>query len=157
MLQTTFLEFLLRGIPEAFLLILSSYIFSKKKINAMEFLLFGSILAIIAYIVRFLPIHYGVHTVLNVFTFLVICILGLKNNYLTAMKNTIFIFISQSLCEAINILLVKKIFNINMGTLFQDSYIKLLYGIPSTVMLCLMVIFSYLIMIRRGEKSGDII
>ena len=157
MLQTTFLEFLLRGIPEAFLLILSSYIFSKKKINAMEFLLFGSILAIIAYIVRFLPIHYGVHTVLNVFAFLVICILGLKNNYLTAMKNTIFIFISQSLCEAINILLVKKIFNINMGTLFQDSYIKLLYGIPSTVMLCLMVIFSYLIMIRRGEKSGDII
>lgn len=157
MLQTTFLEFLLRGIPEAFLLILSSYIFSKKKINAMEFLLFGSILAIIAYIVRFLPIHYGVHTVLNVFAFLVICILGLKNNYLTAMKNTIFIFISQSLCEAINILLVKKIFNINMGTLFQDSYIKLLYGIPSTIMLCLMVIFSYLIMIRRGEKSGDII
>lgn len=157
MLQTTFLEFLLRGIPEAFLLILSSYIFSKKRINIIEFLLFGFMLAIVAYIIRFLPIHYGVHTVLNVFAFLVICILGMKNNYLTAMKNTIFIFISQSLCEAINILVVKQVFGINMGTLFQDSYIKLLYGIPSTIMLCLMVLFLYLIMIKRGQKSGDII
>lgn len=157
MLQTTFLEFLLRGIPEAFLLILSSYIFSKKKINIIEFLVFASMLAIIAYIIRFLPIHYGVHTVLNVFAFLVICILGMKNNYLVAMKNTIFIFVSQSFCEAINILLVKKIFNINMATLFRDSYIKLIYGIPSTVMLCLMVLFLYLIMIKRGEKNGDII
>ena len=91
MLKTTFLEFLLRGIPEAFLLILSSYIFSKKKVDVKETLLLGITLAVIAYGIRFLPIHYGVHTILNVFAFLALSIIVMKNNSLTAMKNAIFI------------------------------------------------------------------
>lgn len=156
MLETTFLEFLLRGIPEAFLLILSSYIFSKRKVVIKEFLLLGITLAVMAYGIRFLPIHYGVHTILNVFTFLALSIIVMRNNYLTAMKNAIFIFVSQSLCEAINILLVKSMFNIDMATLFQDSYIKLIYGIPSTAMLCLMVLFLYLVMIKRGQDNGTV-
>lgn len=152
MLQTTFLEFLLRGIPEAILLVLSSYIFIKKKIMIIEFIKVTSILAFIAYGVRFLPINYGVHTILNVFAFLALSIIIMNNNYLAAMKNAIFIFVTQSVCEAINLLFVKSIFDIDMHTLFNDSRLKLVYGIPSTVMLFAIILLLYIVTIKKGEK-----
>lgn len=152
MLKTTFSEFLLRGIPEATLLVLSSYIFAKKRIIAIEFIIMTSILALVAYGVRFLPINYGVHTILNVFAFLVLSIIIMKNDYLAAMKNAIFIFVTQSVCEAINLLLIKSILGIDMKMLFNNSRLKLIYGIPSTVILFFIVLFLYIMTVKKGAK-----
>ena len=52
----------------------------------------------------------------------------------------------------INLLFVKSIFDIDMHTLFNDSRLKLVYGIPSTIMLFVIILLLYIITIKKGEK-----
>lgn len=57
MLKLTGIDILLRTIPEAFLFVLSAYLFSFKKINKKDFSISVLLLSICTYLVRELPIH----------------------------------------------------------------------------------------------------
>ena len=65
MLKMTSAEFILRLLPEAF-------IFSKTRINKSKYLLSSFLLGLSVFIIRMLPINYGVHTILNIIMLAVI-------------------------------------------------------------------------------------
>nr|WP_312292105.1 hypothetical protein [Clostridium chromiireducens] len=72
MLQLTVLEFTIRTIPEALVYIFAAYVFSNKKLDVNKYLISSFLLAIGTFLVRMLPINYGVHTILAIIIQMVI-------------------------------------------------------------------------------------
>ena len=89
-LKLSCFEFLFRTIPEGLLFILAIYIFSGVKFEVKRFLVSGFVLAIVTFLVRMLPISYGIHTMLNIIIFFIIIDFIISSN--KSLNNFIFAF-----------------------------------------------------------------
>jgi len=150
-MDLTILEFFLRGIPEAFLFIFAAYAFSNDKIIKKKYILSGITLAIAGFITRALPVHYGVHTILNLFAFIVIASYISKIDLGKSMQVGIMVIILQFICEAINVFMIQYLFKANVEEVFNDATLKILYGIPSTLIFA-GIIFTYYFKISKKNE-----
>lgn len=150
-MNVTILEFFLRGIPEAFLFIFAAYAFSNDKIIKEKYILSGIILAIAGFITRSLPVHYGVHTILNLFAFIVIASHINKIDLVKSMQAGIVAIILQFICEAINVFMIEYLFKANIEEVFNNATLKTLYGIPSTVIFAGIIFIYYFKVSKRNE------
>ena len=66
MLKLSVVEFVARAVPEAFLFIFAIYTFSHTRINKKRYLLSSLLMTIMIFIIRSLPISYGIHTILSI-------------------------------------------------------------------------------------------
>ena len=123
MLQVTPFEFFARGLPEGFLFIFAAYTFSKNYINIKRYILSSIIYVIIAYTIRFLPINYGVHTILNLFIFITLTVNINKINLVEAIRANLISVILLFTCEGINVLIIQYIFNNEDKDIFHNKYI----------------------------------
>jgi len=151
MLKISMFEFLLRGLPEAFLFVFASFALSKTKLDFKRYFLISGILALSAYAIRFLPIQYGVNTILNLFVLIVLMTLINKIDMVTAIRTAVMIIIIEYICEGINVFLIQVILKIDMNYVFSNSELKVLYGIPSLVFFALIIVSYYLILHSRKE------
>lgn len=149
MLKLSALEFFLRTIPESFLCVFLSYIiygrdnFIKNNKFDRKILIIASalIFAIITYLVRLLPIGYGINTLISMIGFILITVHIMK---ISVNLSIISIFISvilMSMCEWINAIILIKVFTINK---FDNAYLKFLYNLPSLFMFALIVLMIYI-------------
>lgn len=151
MLKLTPMEFLVRGLPEAFLFIIAAYAFSKKVINIKKYIISSILYGLMTYLVRFLPIHYGVHTIINVFVLIIITVNINKIDLIASIRSAITTIILQFICEGINVLIIQYIFNIDINYVFSDPVLKTLYGIPSIIVFACVAITYYIRLLRRRE------
>lgn len=144
MLKLHPIEFLLRGIPEGFLFIISIYVFSKVSINKKKCIISSLLYSANAYLIRLLPINYGVHTILSLLFLGVLIIYYNKIDVIKALRSTIIIFLIQFLAEGVNVLLLNAI-NIDINNISNDPLTKSILGIPSLLISYLVVIIFYFI------------
>ena len=74
-LVTLLLQLFTGYIPQGFAFVLFVYAYSKTKINVKNYLLSGAILAFTIFLVRNMPINFGVHTILNLLALIAFSIL----------------------------------------------------------------------------------
>ena len=110
MLKLTLLEFFLRGLPEGFLIIFAVYAFSKTVINIKRYIVSSIIFVIAVYLIRLLPIQYGVHTILNIIVIIVLAVNINKIGIIKSIQASIMTIILEFICEGINIFIIKYIF-----------------------------------------------
>jgi len=151
MLKVTLLEFFTRGLPEAFIFILAAYAFSKKIINIQKYIISSLLFVILVYTIRSLPIHYGVHAILNIFIFIVITVNINKIELIKSMRAGIIAIILEFLCEGINVLIIQYIFKADINYVFKEPVLKILYGIPSMLIFAILVNVYYIILLKRKE------
>jgi hypothetical protein len=151
MLKISMFEFLVRGLPEAFLFVFAAYAISKTKIDYKRYLLASSLLALVVYLIRFLPIQYGVNTILNLLVIIVLMTTINKLDMITAIRTGIIIAIIEYICEGINVLIIQVIFKIDMNYIFSNPELKVLYGLPSLAIFGLVIIAYYTILHKRKE------
>lgn len=151
MLKITPLEFFTRGLPEAFLFIFAAYVFSKRFVNIKRYIISSVLYGFMAYIVRFLPIHYGVHTIINVFIIITLTVNINKFDLISSIRSAITVIILQFICEGINVLIIQYIFNADMNHVFNDPVLKILYGIPSIIIFGAISLICYVGFLRRKE------
>lgn len=152
MLKLSALEFFLRTIPESFLLVLVAYIFSNEKISKQRFIGASLILSIATYLIRLLPISFGVNTIINMLIFIIIGIYVLKIPINVSILSIFISVIVLSFCEWLNAAMLVKIFNVNK---FTNSLTRFIYDLPSLIMFILIVFILYKFMnkIRRILKN----
>lgn len=153
MLRITPLEFFLRGIPESFIFILAAYAFTRKNIEIKRFISASLILAITGYAVRFLPIHYGVNSILNLIIFIIITVNINKIDIIKAIQVDIIAMIIQFICEGIDVFILQYVFHVDLNTVFSIPKLKVLYGSPSLLIFAAIVISYYKIVIKRKELN----
>ena len=153
-MKISMIELFLRMIPESFLFIYATYVFSKKAIALRAFIFSSILLGISTYVIRLLPIHSGINNILSMATFIV---LSANVNRIDLVKSIKVVFMSTMLgfiCEGINVLLIKFVFMKDINLVFNDPKLKTLYGIPSLlifVFVLFIVVFFYKM---QSKKKG---
>ena len=151
MLKLTLLEFFARGLPETFLFIFAAYAFSKNALNIKRYLVSSLLLAIIGYFIRLFPIQYGVNTILSVIVFIILIVKINKIEITKAITSGIVIVILELICEGINVFIIQQILKLNINYIFSDPTLKILYGIPSLLLLGCITGIYYFILLKRKE------
>lgn len=147
MFRLTCIDFFFRTIPETFILIYGIHTISQKSINIQKYILSGLILSILIFFIRELPIYFGVHTevsmVATIFTMLLVDIPLILN-----IQSTFLIYLMLSLSEFVNMLILNKV-QVNTDISILEPLIRCLYGIPSLVILVLLIISIKFLLKKR--------
>ena len=131
----------LRCIVEVFIVNFMIYTLSKRSINNTNYYIVSILLSVLTYVVRLLPIYYGVHIVINLITFIsIMTILGIP--LIKSIKNTLITFTILEFSEILNLIILIILDN----KFWEDNeiYIKGSLGSPSLIFLFLSaVILKY--------------
>lgn len=149
MLKLQPIEFFLRTIPEGFLFIFAIYVFSKVRLNRKKYIISSLIFSSLVYIIRMLPISYGVHTILSMLFLVFFSIIYNKIDVVRVIKSIIAIFIIQFLSEGINMIALQ--FVPNFQVLLKDAVYKTILGLPSLIIAGIIVYIFYRIYKKRDE------
>lgn len=152
MLKLQPIEFFLRVLPESFLFVLAVYIFSQTKIDKKKYFISGLIFSIVVFIIRRLPINYGVHMILSVLFLLFISTKYNKIDVISSIRSIILTYLIQLISEALNILFL-NITNVNLEVAFLNPITKNLLGIPSIIFTFLIIMISYKFIYKRKNDK----
>ena len=144
MLRLTAFEFVVRVIPEAFILMLASYGFSNTKLKLNRYIISSLLLGICEYSIRMLPINYGVNTILDIFIMIVIACSINKIEIISAIKASLITTIGLFILEVLNMLLISIIFKERLEEIASNTMLKQLYGLPSLICFAIITIIFYL-------------
>lgn len=155
MLRISWFEFVVRGIPEEFLFVLAAHAFSKTCINLKKYLLSGVMYWIMVYMIRLLPIQYGVHSILNIIALIVLVSSVNKIEIIKSIRAGIIIFILGFIFEGINIFLIQFVLKKDISIIMNNNILKTLYGLPSVIIFGVVVALYYIRLLRRKELVYD--
>lgn len=150
MLELQPIEFFLRALPEAFIFILAIHTFSNTKIECKRYVIASVLCAIAMFLVRMLPISYGVHTILAMGITMLIGVMISLIDVTKSIKGMLITVIIQCISEGINVFIIQNILKEDMNLIFSDPVQKTLYGIPSVVMLGILIITCYIVKNKKG-------
>ena len=151
MLSTSLFEFIARGFAEEFLFVLAVHAFSKTGINLKKYLLSGTIFWILAFLIRLLPIQYGIHTILSLISLIVLVSWINKIDIVKAIRAGLITFILTFVFEGINIFIIQFILKVDINIMMNNPILKTLYGLPSIILFGIFVITYYIRLSRRKE------
>lgn len=151
MLRLTGFEFVVRLIPEAFVIIFAMITLSNVKLNAKRYIISSLLLATCEYYIRMLPINYGVPTILDIFVIIVITYYINKIDIVLGIKASLITTIALFICEGINVLLLSLIFKDTLNGIMENTILKTIYGFPSLILFTIITITYYLLNSRKVE------
>ena len=154
MLKVSLIDFLLRIIPEALLFVWASHLLSKTKIEFIRYFSSSIIIAIAGYLIRFLPIDFGIHVILNIFVFLIISIKINRLKVVKAIPISIGVFVIESICESLNMMLLTNILHYDLSFILKNNIIKLVSFIPSLILFIIInLMLSFIINFLTRETK----
>lgn len=143
LLRLSLIEFILRTIPESFLIIWAIYLFAYKRIDPKRYITSSIFIAITTYLIRMLPINYGIHTIINIVNLILITVSINKISIMKAISAVLKIMITLSICEWINIIVLDKVMKIDLQMIFSEPIKKMVYSTPSLVMFGVIILLFY--------------
>lgn len=155
MLHLSFLELIFRAIPESFALIFGMYIFSNARIKLLNYIILSLVFALATYLVRFLPITYGINTIISIFILIGLSIYVSNNNLLKAVRGGILSIVLLFICEGINIFILQSIYGDRLTYIFKNPTTKIICGLPSLIIFVIILIVVKIIMNKGKAKEND--
>ena len=143
MLKLTLLEFFLRTIPESFILIMALFILCDVKIKVKPYIISSILYGVCQYFIRILPINYGINTIIRIFVMILIMNQICKVEIILAIKSSLIITIVLFLLEWTNMIGLTFLLGDYMKVIFNNSTLKILYGIPSLILLEGLILIYY--------------
>lgn len=152
MLAASFLELIARGVPESFLFVYSVYMLSNSKFNKKLYFLTSTILVVVTFFIRRLPISYGIHTILNIILLVILTTYINKIYILESIKAGIITTIIMLICEGINMVFIQCIEGKNIFQIFLNPIAKILYGLPSLIIFLVVILIIRFTLYKKEEK-----
>lgn len=152
MLQLTYTEFFLRTIPELFVLIWGIHVISSKPINITKYIVSSVMLSLATFFVRWLPIHFGVHMIINMILIISIMVI-IRIPLIRAIFSTLIVFFFLCLGEFINMIILDFL-KIDIVIEFANPLQKTIYCFPSLIFLLLSIfIIKYFLKMKEGVED----
>lgn len=152
MLALTAFEFIVRTIPESLIYIFAGYVLSNTKLNIKRYLISSLLLAVSMFIIRMLPINYGVHTILSIIIQTAILMSISKIDIILAIKSAIITTICLFVVELLNMLALNLIFKEQLEAIMLNKISKTICGLPSLGGFAIIVL-CYYYHLRKKDKS----
>lgn len=158
-MKLTLLELIIKGIPEAIIFTLGMYAFSKTKIRKetwKKFVLFALLMFTWTYIVRLLPINYGVNMMLVLIFTIFLGAMFLKIPLFQCVKASLLNAVAIVLGEGLNFLLLQGVYGTQRTQeIIGDPFLKAINTIPSTFVFGVIVLIAYYFnVLRKWEKKN---
>lgn len=153
MFRLTCVDFFFRLIPESLILMWGIHIFSRKTINMFRYILLSLILAISCFIIRCLPIYYGVHTDICIMLTIIIVMFIIDIPLIKSMQGAFLLYFMLSLSETISMLLLSNL-NTNTDISVLQPITRCLYGIPSLIIFIISIIILKFVL--KNKKASPI-
>lgn len=151
MLKLSLFEFIIRGIPEQFLFVLAIHAFSKTAINLNKYLISGVLTAVMTYLIRLLPIQYGIHSLLGIVMLIIVVSSINKIDIIKAIRGGVITFILCFTFEGINIAFIQFVLKKDINSIMSNNILKTLTGLPSLIILGIVIIVYYYRLSKRKE------
>ncbi|MFL0267667.1 hypothetical protein [Candidatus Clostridium radicumherbarum] len=151
LVKVSYVEFLLRGIPEGLLFYFAAYAFTKQRIHLKRYFLSCILQSVIVYLIRFLPIQNGTDAILNLILLITLSVIINKFEIIQAIRAGIIIILLEFICEAINVYFIQFILKKDLNLLFNNPMQKILYSSPSLLLFGCLAIGYYIILRKRNE------
>lgn len=153
MLKVSLVELFFRGFPETLLFLWAIDLINIKKLNVKIWILLSPILTVVIYLIRMLPIQYGVNTLIAVVILITSEYLVNKLPLEKAIASSLIVVTLLSICEFINFIMLKYIFNIDTLKVMNEPLLKILLGLPSLVFFAAFVFVFYTFNKKRIMKG----
>ncbi|MGB8454623.1 MAG: hypothetical protein WCD89_20125 [Anaerocolumna sp.] len=134
---------------------------NRQKIILKSYLLASILVIIISYLVRLLPISFGVHSILNILLLFLICIIVLKMPAYKTILSTLLVTVLLVICEMVNVaVMIGVLGKEKFESMMLDTLEKAMIGFPGAIFFALLVTLAYVILNnqkkKKGENSGNI-
>jgi hypothetical protein len=154
MLKLTLFEMIIRTIPEGFLFILASYIFSGQIVEKKRYCLAGVLIGISTYLIRMLPINFGVHTIILLVIYVLIGTLICRINVVKCISAGLVSVIIMFTSELVNVYLVQNVFKVPLEKAVENPYMKQLYFMPSLLIFAAVIFILYKILYKPVKVTN---
>lgn len=150
-MKITLIEFFIRTIPETFVIIWGIYVISREHFNLKNYLILVGINSFAIFFIRKLPIYFGAHMILNIIVIIhTVIIFGIS--IIKTIYSTLIVSILIIISEILNLLILTKI-HIEINSNVIDPIIKVFLGLPSLVILLVMIFIIKYILKKKGNKN----
>lgn len=156
MLNSSLAYILMRSLPESILFMLAGHILLDLSLDKRKIFYNGLILGAVVSLIRFMPINYGIHTILAMMTggFMLYksCNLPILNSIIATCGN----FIALGISEGIYVGIAVGILGVDMNLLMSREFKGAIVTMPSLAIFLLVIIFMKFIINRIKIKSNSI-
>jgi hypothetical protein len=156
-LQLILFEYLLGYGLQAFIFIFGIYTFNRQKIEIKKYLLASIIVAAISFLVRQLPISFGVHTIFDLLASIIICILLLKMPAINTIRSMSIVFILLLASETAGLVVLSIIIGKDkLENIMNNPLQKAITSVPLNIFFLLLVALSYYILKKKGDSNRKV-
>ncbi|MFA0814422.1 MAG: hypothetical protein ACC608_01390 [Anaerofustis sp.] len=140
-LTSSFLELIIKGIPEGLLFVYATYLLSKTAFQLKQYLLITAVFTIFVLTIRFLPIENGANSMLYIMFLMLLFIVIPKTPINKAFISVLIVSIMIGISEFLNIALLIALFGRSETfEILENTSQKILFGVPSTIIFALELI-----------------
>ncbi|MGL4344330.1 MAG: hypothetical protein ACRCTE_03960 [Cellulosilyticaceae bacterium] len=150
MLKLSLSELLLRAIPEGVTFLLGVHVYTNTPVPSKNLVRFSAFIGVLIYMIRMLPISYGIHTILGILLVVVIVNKIYCMDVVKAIKGTIITVVIQFVSEVVNMFFIQNILQKDLEQVFLSPASKIIYGLPSLVVAAI-IMFLYYIKCGKGR------
>ncbi|MDD4774146.1 MAG: hypothetical protein PHZ09_11200 [Eubacteriales bacterium] len=148
-------EYIFGYILQGFSFTLGISAFNRQKIDFKKYIFVSIVLSAFIFLVRLLPISFGVHTILNLLFLFAICVLFLKMPIYATIRSTLIVTVLLLLSESLNVAVM-------IGILGNDEFNrrmlipleKAIIGLPGALIFSLIIFVFYIVLTRSKKQSG---
>lgn len=137
-LRITWLSFFFQGIPESIALVTLAFVIAKARMDWKKVVVFGIILGISAFIIRRLPITFGVHLLVNIVLLLIFLNIVEKVKLITSIVSVVLTFVLLIVSETIIHVLCVNVFGLSMENILKDQVLYIIVGLPQILLIFLL-------------------
>ncbi len=146
-----FIALLFQGIPEQVAVVTLAFVIAGIPLKWHKLIFIGIFLATFVYIVRLFPIPFGLHTILLIILLFITLVGQSKGNISLSLFASLSSFLILAVFEFLSLTLLLPIFGLTPKELDAHSFIRIIMGEPTTILLFLTAFL--LIKIRQKELT----
>ena len=136
-MKLSLMRWLLQGVPECLAIATFSWMLLGRQFNARKILSIGLLQALAAYFVRLLPVSFGIHTLILVFSLAALLVYFSSGSYSRVLSVSLVTFVVLGLLELVIFALSSSLFNLTAEAILADPLLSVLMGLPGGALLFL--------------------
>jgi len=134
-IKIPWIALLFQGVPELTAVVTLAFVIARIPLKWNKILLIGIVLAFISYVVRLLPILFGIHLfLLIILLFIALTWLG-KSDIGLSLIASLLSFLALVIFEFVCLSLLMPVFGVTPETLFSNLVIRISIGEPQVLLL----------------------
>lgn len=152
-LETVLFEYILGFVLQGFAYCLGIYAFGIKKIDS-KYIIASIMLVIISYVMRHLPISFGLHTILILACLFLLAIFYLKMPAFLAIKSILAITVLLLMTELGSVFCITRIVGqAQFDNMMNDALGRAIIALPSSLIFAVIVVCAYFVLRKIKEKK----